>query len=73
MVVRAMKIKSIRHVGREPVYNMTVKDAHSFVTAGGFVVHNCDEIRYMCMCRPISPLKATKQQLPIYDPLATMA
>jgi hypothetical protein len=35
--------------------------------------HAMDEIRYMCMCRPISPLKATKQQLPIYDPLATPA
>lgn len=35
--------------------------------------HAMDECRYMCMCRPISPLKATKQQLPIYDPLATTA
>ena len=31
--------------------------------------HGADSVRYMCMARPISPLKAVKQGLPIYDPL----
>lgn len=35
--------------------------------------HAMDEVRYMCMCRPISPLKAVKQKLMIYDPLETEA
>ena len=39
----------------------------------GMEDHAADEIRYMCMARPINPLKAVKQNLPIYDPLRDKA
>ncbi|WP_299034238.1 hypothetical protein [uncultured Anaerococcus sp.] len=42
-----IKIKKIRFVGYEDVYNMEVKDHHNFAVEGGFIVHNCiDACRY---------------------------
>ena len=41
------KVKSIKFVGYEDVYNMEVKDHHNFAVEGGFIVHNCiDAVRY---------------------------
>src|SRR5690554_3976001 len=41
------KVKAIRHVGKQDVYNMEVKDHHNFSVNGGLVVHNSiDAIRY---------------------------
>lgn len=43
-----VKIKSIKKVGREPVYNMEVDDTHCFAV-NGLIVHNCmDAARYLC-------------------------
>lgn len=42
-----VKIKSIKKVGCEPVYNMEVEKHHNFSVNGGLIVHNClDALRY---------------------------
>lgn len=64
-----MNVKSVRLVGKADVYNMTVEDTHNFIIQGGVVSHNCDEIRYMCMMRPIAPRKIETTYVPISDPL----
>lgn len=44
-----VKIRSIRALGKEPVYNMEVAEHHNYLINGGFVVHNCiDAVRYGC-------------------------
>ena len=35
------RVKSIRYIGEQPVYNMEVKDHHNFSVDGGLIVHNC--------------------------------
>ena len=42
-----VKIKRIRYIGKQNVYNMEVKDYHNFSVNGGLIVHNCiDATRY---------------------------
>ena len=41
------KIKSIKYIGKENVYNMEVDVHHCFSVNGGLIVHNCiDALRY---------------------------
>lgn len=41
------KIKKIKYVGKEDVYNMEVKDHYNYSVEGGFILHNClDALRY---------------------------
>lgn len=40
------KVKSIKSLGREDVYNMEVENTHNFAINGGLIVHNCDGLRY---------------------------
>ena len=57
-----MKIKSIYYSGKADVYNMEVDETHNFAIGNGVITHNCyDEVRYMCMARPI---KARKNMMP---------
>ncbi|WP_268914011.1 hypothetical protein [Lentilactobacillus sp. SPB1-3] len=45
-----VKVKSIKYIGHEDVYNMEVENHHNFSVNGGFIVHNCaDAMRYFCM------------------------
>ena len=45
-----MKVKSVRELGYEPVYNMEVEGVHCYpVTKSDIIVHNCDAARYLCM------------------------
>lgn len=63
-------IKAIRPAGRADVYNMEVEDTHDFVIQGGVISHNCaDEVRYMCMARPIKPIEAEEKRQIVSDPL----
>lgn len=65
-----MKIRSIRPAGRADVYNMEVADTHDFVIQGGVVSHNCcDEVRYMCMSRPIKAMRPVARRVILNDPL----
>jgi hypothetical protein len=65
-----MRIKAIRPAGRADVYNMEVEDTHDFVIQGGVIAHNCpDEVRYMCMSRPVKPIPRKEEYVPISDPL----
>ena len=55
---RCVKIKAIRKVGREPVYNMEVEDNHNFAVEGGLIVHNCmDAMRYFVKTKKIVKVK----------------
>lgn len=38
--VRTAKVKSIKYIGKEDVYNLEVEDTHNFF-ANDIVVHNC--------------------------------
>ena len=42
--VSAVGIKSVEYVGKQTVYDITVKDTHNFVTANGCVLSNCDDM-----------------------------
>jgi len=42
--VASVGIKSVEYVGRQTVYDITVKDTHNFVTANGCVLSNCDDM-----------------------------
>ena len=65
-----MKVKSITYAGKADVFNMEVDDTHNFVIQGGVIAHNCvDEIRYMCMSRPVKPIIPEKQEIIFSDPL----
>ena len=65
-----MKIRSITYAGKADVYNLEVEDTHSFIIQGGVISHNCaDEIRYMCMARPIAPKKKPVPKPVQDDPL----
>lgn len=65
-----MKVKSVTYAGKADVFNMEVEDTHNFVIQGGVISHNCaDEVRYMCMSRPIKPIKTEEKRKPMYDPL----
>lgn len=44
--MKTKKIKSIKPAGKADVYNITTKNHHNFIVAGGFVLHNCDALRY---------------------------
>lgn len=47
--IRAVKVKGIKKIDNEDVYNMEVKDHHNFSVNGGLIVHNCmDRNRYAC-------------------------
>jgi hypothetical protein len=44
-----MKIKSIKKVPNEAVYNLTVNKYHNYITSSGMVLKNCDALRYFCV------------------------
>ncbi len=63
-------MKSIRYAGKADVFNMEVDDTHDFVVQGGIISHNCaDEVRYMCMSRPVKPIRVIEKRKIISDPL----
>lgn len=43
------KIKSIKYVGKEPVYNITVNKWHNYLLHNGVVSKNCDSLRAFCV------------------------
>lgn len=44
-----VRIKQIRKLPAQPVYNMEVENTHCFAVNGGIIVHNCeDATRYLC-------------------------
>ena len=65
-----MRIKSIRYAGKMDVYNMEVDETHDFVIQGGVISHNCaDETRYLCMSRPVKPIRKIQKRQILSDPL----
>ena len=42
-------IKSIKKVGQEPVYNITVDKYHNYLLKGGILSKNCDSLRAFCI------------------------
>jgi hypothetical protein len=47
--LKAVKLKRISVDGFADVYNMEVENHHNYSVAGGFILHNCDALRYFCM------------------------
>lgn len=44
-----VKVKSIKKLPAQAVYNLEVEDTHCFSVNGGIIVHNCeDAARYLC-------------------------
>lgn len=65
-----MRIKSIQYAGKMDVFNMEVDDTHDFIVQGGIVSHNCaDETRYLCMSRPVKPIREVPKRVILSDPL----
>lgn len=56
------KVISVKRVGEEPVYNLEVDGTHCFAINGGFIVHNCESLRYGLMTRP-SPAKRKQEEV----------
>ena len=46
--IELCEIIGIRKVGKADVFNMEVEHHHNFSVAGGFILHNCDALRYFC-------------------------
>ena len=45
--MQPVKVRNIKKIGIEDVYNLEVKDYHNFSVNGGVIVHNSiDSIRY---------------------------
>lgn len=45
--MQPVKVKSIKKVDKQDVYNMEVEKYHNFSVNGGIIIHNCiDGIRY---------------------------
>jgi len=55
-----MKIKSIKRVGNEDVFNITVSGTHNYITEAGPVLKNCDALRYFCITRTRANREITK-------------
>ena len=65
-----MRLKAIRHSGKDDVFNMEVEDTHDFVIQGGVISHNCaDECRYLCMMNPIKPVEVKEKKAKVWSPL----
>lgn len=45
--LKGAKIRSIKPVGFEPVYNMYVENTNCYSVNGGLILHNCDAVRYV--------------------------
>lgn len=45
--LKGAKIKSVKPVGFEPVYNMYVENTNCYAVNGGLIFHNCDAVRYV--------------------------
>lgn len=56
------KVKSIRYIGKKPVYNMTVEKYHNFMIQGNVISKNCDSLRYFCSWWTIAPEKQDERR-----------
>ena len=66
-----MKVAKIEYAGKKSVFNMEVKDTHSFIVNGGIVSHNCyDATRYFLMEHPMAPKRKLPPKYKPYDPLS---
>lgn len=68
------RVISVKRIGEEPVYNLEVDGTHCFAINGGFIVHNCEALRYGLMTRP-SPAKrkeVERKRLIAIDPLTPL-
>lgn len=56
-----MKVLSVEKCGVADVYNMAT-GTHNFAINGGFIVHNCDALRYFCAARNMKAEKPAAQR-----------
>lgn len=50
-----LKVKNIKYVGKQPVFNLTVKKFHNYLLKGGVLSKNCDSLRAFCIWWVRSP------------------
>lgn len=67
---KSSRVRRVRLVGREDVYNMEVDTHHNFAIQGGLIVHNCEAARYGLMSRPARTVIKQPPKPKPYDPLA---
>lgn len=61
--MKYVKIKSIKYIGKEPVYNMEVDKHHNFSINFGLIVHNCyDCLGYLLISSPNSNSKPLQEE-----------
>ena len=58
-----IKVKSIKKIDNEDVYNMQVDNHHNFSINGGFIVHNCDALRGFCIERTKSTVVKSNEEI----------
>ena len=66
-----MKIKSIKKVPNEAVYNLTVDKYHNYLTSSGLVLKNCDALRYFCVNFTYSSEKQLEKKVQLPAALRT--
>lgn len=55
------KIKSIKKIGKEPVYNITVEEYHNYLIKGNVLSKNCDSLRAFCIYWTHAPREERKK------------
>ena len=60
-------ITSIKHVGKMPVYNMSVDKYSNFKLSNGIIVHNCDMVRYYAVSRTLKTEPILEPEYPDDD------
>ena len=61
--LRFVAIKSIKHLGKQDVYNLTVDKHHNYLVNGGIVSKNCDTDRYALTCSEVRNTAGTAAQI----------
>ena len=51
--LRFVKVKSVKHLGKQDVYNLTVETHHNYLANDGIVSKNCDTDRYALTCAEV--------------------
>jgi len=66
--MNALKIKSIKLIGKADVYNMEVEKHHNFCVNGGLIVHNCyDAVGYGLIAYHVEKSKAPKREDTLFE------
>ena len=57
--LRFVGIKSIKYLGKQDVYNLTVEEHHNYLANDGVLSKNCDTDRYALTCPEVRNVGGT--------------